>query len=446
MSLRLSRLLHAGYLFECQGTRVIFDPVFENPLSHNCYAYPDVQFDTAVLQSLKVDAVLISHYHEDHFCLESLNHFPRQTPIYLFTVFPELLELIRQLGFTRVHAIEIDHHLQFGPLRIHPLEALDADVDSLFHVQAEGCNILHVVDSWIGPNTFSRLQNVANWDLVLWPMQTMRELEVIAPEMAPPIDATTGHLPVEWQEQLKILNPRVLVPSSCQFRFEEGSWYNSAFFPVSYANFASDIFSLLPRCEVLRLNPGETLTWRNQQFHKEGRLDWVHPVGPQDVDYVFDPTLPPTPMPELATRFPALTETQRDRLDVFLHHELIERSQQLTADSCEFFSQRRHWQLVTYDHQGQARSFFFEVWDNQIRPQDEVRDIDWRTQICETKLFGALENGESLTSIYIRISPQGKGPSPADPLEDPLLRVLFEGQIGSYQKAQLRRLTAKSDR
>ena len=79
--MKISRILHAGYVFECDGTRILFDPVFENPFSRNCHAFPDVRFDLAAIRGLRPDAVFISHFHDDHCSMESLDLLDRATPI-----------------------------------------------------------------------------------------------------------------------------------------------------------------------------------------------------------------------------------------------------------------------------------------------------------------------------------------------------------------------------
>jgi hypothetical protein len=55
--------------------------------------------------------------------------------------------------------------------------------------------------------------------------------------------------------QLQALAPRYVVPSSCQFLQEPWSWYNRAFFPISYAQFAREVGAALPACAVVRLDP-----------------------------------------------------------------------------------------------------------------------------------------------------------------------------------------------
>ena len=98
--MKISRILHAGYVFEHGGTTIAFDPIFENPFSRNCHAFPDVRFDLEQIGQLKLDAVFISHFHDDHCSLESLQHLSKTTPVYLYCVHDELFEMLGQLGFS----------------------------------------------------------------------------------------------------------------------------------------------------------------------------------------------------------------------------------------------------------------------------------------------------------------------------------------------------------
>ncbi len=221
--MRVSRILHAGYLFESQSTQILFDPIFESPFSRNCYAFPDVKFDFAKIQNLEISAIFVSHIHDDHFSLESLRWLNRKTPVYIYSHRDEALKVIRDLGFKEVLRIHLDQTIQVGPIQVTSRYALNSEMDCLFEIRTEGLKALNVVDSWIDPLTFKNLAKQSPWDLVLWPFQILREVEVLSPKLC---SLAPEPWPHEWIEQLKELSPRFLVPSSCQFRQEEWSWYN----------------------------------------------------------------------------------------------------------------------------------------------------------------------------------------------------------------------------
>lgn len=417
--------MHAGYVFESNNRQIIFDPIFENPFSRNCYAYPNVEFDYAQIKNLKPDAVFISHYHDDHCSLESLQYLDRETVIYLYCVHKELFDMIEELGFLNVLPLQTDVSVKVGGFEVIPRLALDADVDSIFHIKAEGLNILNVVDAWIDPSAMAKLvQN--SWDLVLWPFQTMREIEVIAPSLALPAE-----LPVEWLEQLKILNPRFVVPSSCQFIQEEWSWYRKFYFPISYQYFQKEIEALIPSCTVYRLNPGVSIELSQNSLQPSTALSWISPRGEQDVDYEYDPHIQIPEMSEIARHFAQLSFSQTQRVLNYCKKNLIEKYNMLNTEL------NGRWRLVLYDHLGQAISFNYELQNGSISLAHDDRSVPWITEVPLAKVYAVLEDGESLSSMYLRM----QGMPFDDIADDPLIVCLFNGDFCAYQRNQLRKMS-----
>ncbi len=443
MSLKVSRILHAGYVFESGKTKIAFDPIFENPFSQNCFAFPSASFDLAAIRELKLDAVFISHYHEDHCSLVSLDLLGRQTPIYIYCGHDELFSLIRQLGFVQVHRLQIDTVANVGSFQVTPLLALDPDVDSIFKIETEGLLVLNVVDAWLDPATVTELSRQAPWDLVLWPFQTMRELEVLSPSRAEP---SGSEVPLEWIEELSLLRPRYIVPSSCQFIHEDWSWYNHALFPISYRDFARQVKSALPPSQIIRLNPSVSIELDRETLCYTAPLPWVHPAGPQDVDYQYKRELVPPSTADIATNFAALTAEQTERVDRFCRNELLRKYESL-GDAADYFDQPRYWRLMIYDHLGDPTTFEYEIQSGHVQLLvTSSDDIEWLTEVPVAKLYAALELGESLTSMYMRINDRPFAPDiernlkNVDVLQDPLVRCLFTGVFGAYQIAQLKRL------
>ena len=443
MSVIISRVLHAGYVFESAGTQIIFDPIFETPFSRNCFPYPAVEFDHAAIDRLRFDAIFISHYHDDHCSFESLRRLDRATPIYLFCVHPEMFALLARLGFTTVHALALDTPVTVGAFEITPRRAFDADVDSIFHIKTAGLNILNVVDAWIDDDTLERLARDAPWDLVLWPFQTMRELEALAPSRASPQPAV---VPDEWAAQLAALRPRYLVPSSCQFIFEPWSWLNHRFFPISYRMFAAFAVTALPEVEVIRLDPGTSVTLDHEGLRRSAPLAWMRPIGDQNIDYEFRPDEPAPSMAAVTRRFPALDREQSARVRAYCREGLITRYAELEPTDEPYFETTRTWRLEVYDHAGAVRTYHYRVHPMFLEAVSQSPPaVDWFTQIAETRLYGALDQGESLSSLYVRINDEVFDPETAhvredvDVIQDPLLRCLYTGRFGSYQIAQLAR-------
>jgi L-ascorbate metabolism protein UlaG (beta-lactamase superfamily) len=445
--LTVSRILHAGYVFECEQTRIAFDTIFENPFSRNCYAFPDVRFDTDAIRRERFAAVFISHFHDDHCSLESLDLLDRATPLFIYCIFDELFDMVRQLGFTSVYRLALNEPVMVGPFEVTAREAMDADVDSMFQVRAAGMNVLNVVDSWIDDATLAQLVLEGPWDMVLWPFQTMREIEVLAPSRA---DAAPPTLPQEWIAQLQALRPRYVVPSSCQFLQESWSWYNRAFFPVTYAQFAREVGAALPGAAVVRLNPSCSVRLEAGALQPARALAWVHPVGEQNVDYQYGGHAAPPSTAQIAGHIEALTQEQLARVMDYCRSELPGKYGQVEAAS-DYFDQPRIWQLALFEHDGAVTRFRYRL-DGASATLAEAGDepLGWTTEIPAAKLYAALEQGESLTSMYVRINDTvfdadtERALREADVVDDPLIRCLFSDTFGAYQAAQLRRLLARS--
>ena len=448
-SLTISRILHAGYVFECAGKRIAFDTIFDNPFSRNCHAFPDVRFDVDAIRAQRFDAVFISHFHDDHCSLDSLDLLARDTPLYIYCLFDELFTMVRQLGFTRVHALALNDPVEIGPFVVIPREAMDAEVDSMFQVRAAGMNVLNVVDSWIDADTLAQLVAAGPWDMVLWPFQTMREIEVLMPTRTVPAPPT---LPEEWITQLQALQPRWVVPSSCQFVQEPWSWYNHAFFPITYAQFAREVGAALPQAAVVRLDPSVSVRLDAHGLHPAAPLAWVQPRGGQDVDYDYRGNAAPPPTAQIAGRFAPLSDAQMARVLDYCRKELP-RNYGVVDGASTYFDQPRTWRLSLFDHAGGALRFDYQLDGEHAALLDEASAAPgWSTELPAAKLYAALEAGESLTSMYMRINADRFDDATERALlahdaevgDDPLVRTLFSATFGAYQAAQLRRLLARA--
>lgn len=445
MSLKVSRILHAGYIFESKKSRIIFDPLFESPFSRNCYSFPKVEFDHEQIRTIQFDAVFISHYHDDHCSLESLNYLDRSIPIYMYCLFDELLEMVRELGFEKVIPLTLGKTISIGDFVITPLRALDADVDSIFHIKCSDFNILNVVDSWMDTEMLDELVERGPWGLILWPFQTMREVEVISPSRATP---ASGEIPEELAEQLRRLNPQALVPSSCQFRFEEWSWYNSAFFPISYRSFEDQMRMIVPQTKIGRMDPSVSLEFEGSEFKYAESLPWIKRFCESQSDYHYEPDLKVPATAEVAKQFPPLTREQTTFVNHFLLQGLTERFQTFENYEESYFFKPRVWLLIVYEGDGAAVNYYYLIRGNDIKIINEKLTVPvaWKTEIIASRLYGALAEGESLTSLYIRINDCRFEQATenelvdTDLLEDPLLRGLYNGRIGSYQQAQLKKI------
>jgi hypothetical protein len=160
------------------------------------------------------------------------------------------------------------------------------------------------------------------------------------------------------------------------------------------------------------------------------------------VDYEFDANLVVPSTAEVARYFPQLTSEQTKMVLDYCREGLLERYARLESSDDGYFRKPRSWLLRLYDHEGSVREFEYRLSPGSMTLASGDA-IEWCTDVPMAKLHAALASGESLTSMYVRIndidfeSEIEKEIAAADPLEDPLVRSLYTGVFGEYQRAQL---------
>lgn len=444
MSIKVSRILHAGYLFEQEETRIIFDPIFENPFSQNCYAFPEVEFKLDLIKQLDLAAIFISHFHDDHCSLESLNLLNKNIPIYIYCMDTFLIEIIRKLGFKKITQLKINDVVVINKFKIKVVEALESEVDSLFAIEVLDLKILNVVDALISDEVSKKLAQLAPWDLVLWPYQIMRETDVLSPRRS---STAITETPTDFIEQLKLLQPKNVVPSSCQFIHENWSWYNESLFSMSYKQFNKDINQNIANCRVVKLNPAQSIYITSQKIESATNLNWVKVKGDPDIDYKYNPQAELPSTSDIAKNLRSSLDTELQRVLCYCQYEIINQYKNLELSDEAYFKQSVLWKLVLHEQNGSSKQFIYKILKDKIELiADETIRFSWLTELPLVKLFDALENGEALTSMYIRINDTQYTDAienqitQVDLLQDPLIRCLFNGSPYRYQLAQLKKL------
>ncbi|MFP5519175.1 MAG: MBL fold metallo-hydrolase [Bdellovibrionia bacterium] len=439
MTFEIERILHAGYIFRTSKAQVLFDPIFEEPFSFNCYSFPKVEYKYEQIQKAKFDAIFISHIHDDHFSLESLNLLKRQTPIYIYCLEQKCVFLLQELGFENIKQVRIGESLHIEDITVTVLEALDRDVDSVFHISSQNINILHVVDSWLSQSTLDYAKKI-KWDVILWPFQVMREIEALSPS----IDKQQNtEYPIELLNMLLSLNFNTIVPSSCQFKFEPWSYLNQIYFPISYQEFKDLIRQYRKHTEIVRLDPGQSIFWQLDGLTKRSPSTLVYAVE-KNVDYEFKPNVKVPELRHIVQNFESLSALKVEQLNYFLKNELLQQLQDLLNEG-PIFKAPTIWQLDIVWNESNTETLFFEFLIDRVQQVNELRSpAAWHTEILALKMWNALYLGESLSSLYLRVNNDSKRQNDElDALQDPLLGVLFNSVTLSYQERQLQRLRDK---
>jgi hypothetical protein len=168
-----------------------------------------------------------------------------------------------------------------------------------------------------------------------------------------------------------------------------------------------------------------------------GRLPWILPKGDQTLDYEYDPNLKVPATSEIAKKFSVLSKEQSQFVETFCKEGLPAKFAEVGPSGDLYFNKSREWKLSVYDHTGNEAVFCYRLNDDHMELIEFLnQDVEWKTEIIASKLYSALTTGESLSSLYVRVDKSVD----VDVVEDPLLRCLFNGEFGSYQKAQLERI------
>lgn len=448
MSLACHRLFHAGYQIQSPLALIWMDPILDNNFSVNVESYPQIKFEDSGVHHFPVEAVVISHIHDDHLSLTSLNKLKRNVAIYIYSpLYLKVIYLIKSLGFKEVYAIEPFESFNIKDIEIKVWPALDNEVDCLLSFHSQGFNILNVVDSWIPAGIINRLARTI-WDLVLWPFQYLRESEVLSPDR---FNQVSHSILPEHLEQLSELTIYNLVMSSCQFRMQGSSWLNHKFFSLSYAQFASQLNDCCPKINIINLLPGQGLFFLPKQV-----VSWAASLGFISIlaeqgsnDYYFDPYIKVPLMSQLASQLGSLDLQEELFLHLYIRHSLPETLTSLEWEKGSLFCEPLFtWQLLIYDHQGRAQSFFMMSDQGKFCLTEAVSNPDWVTEVSAARFYQALTKGFPLTSLYLQIARQplsSRGESylkePYQLFNDPLVKALYTPnplKYFDYEYAQIR--------
>jgi L-ascorbate metabolism protein UlaG (beta-lactamase superfamily) len=199
-SLRVRFLGHATVVIEMDGTRILTDPVLRGRVVHLRRLVPDP--GPAVVGRL--DGILISHLHFDHFDPGTLKRFERRVTV----VVPRggAVRYLERRGFTDVRGAEQGTAVQLGSVRVRAVQAL--------HSGSRG------TPGMSGPALGYVLQGSRSvyfaGDTDLYP--EMAELSGVDVALLPvagwgPRLPEGDHLnPVRAAEALRLLRPRIAIP------------------------------------------------------------------------------------------------------------------------------------------------------------------------------------------------------------------------------------------
>ena len=290
--MHVTLLGHATLLVEMDGCTVLMDPVFQDPFEDGAVAACPAR-EVFVDKLPKLDKIIISHSHLDHFDIPSLAQLPRDCEV-LCPEDPVIPYVLGKLGFEKVRMIEAGASIQLGAGEmLTTFSNIDVIEFGVVFKDRSG-TFWNEVDTVITPSTveYVKLQ-VGHIDL-LFTVFASQNLGFFGSMRAGyPLDIPRTNL-----SNIRQIAPTLVVPGSAGFRFAGAlEWTNPFLFPISRDHFLGDIARVAPEIPSTVANPGDV-------FEIAGGVVTRHPGASavarmiEDDTYLieFDATAPVPPL------------------------------------------------------------------------------------------------------------------------------------------------------
>jgi L-ascorbate metabolism protein UlaG (beta-lactamase superfamily) len=239
----VTRIAHASVLLELGGQRILTDPWFSQTGSYR----PGEPLGISLENLPKLDLVIASHGHYDHFDIETFAAYPdKAVPM---VVGPDMVEKARAAGFTNVRELKVWESAQLGDITVTACPGSHGVDEVTFMLQAHGSTVYFGGDSRLIPEMEEIPKRFPSVQLALL---SVNGLHAMGKQMV--MSAT------EAAQLAGMLRAEAAVPMHYRF---QGSWFTETFI-LSYdgtpERFAEAVKTSAPSTQVRILEPGERLT------------------------------------------------------------------------------------------------------------------------------------------------------------------------------------------
>lgn len=255
--MKVTLLGHAAVLVEMTGATCLMDPVFHDPFEDGAVvSCPRRSIDIERIP--KIDLLVISHRHLDHFDIPSLSVIAKRSAL-CDVLCPEddaIVYALERLGFKNVHPEKPLKHFAFDSFEILTTRSYTTRVIEFGVVFKDRSGVFwNQVDSRIIPEGVPKvLQQAGRVDL-LFAMYASQNFDFFE-------SRGTG-FPYETHalnlSNVLAIRPRLTVPGAAGFRFAGPGldWCNSFLFPMSAERFVADLARLDPELATCIAQPGD---------------------------------------------------------------------------------------------------------------------------------------------------------------------------------------------
>jgi L-ascorbate metabolism protein UlaG (beta-lactamase superfamily) len=285
--MRVTLLGHASVLIEMNGARCLMDPVFDDPFEEGVVATCPRRI-VHVDKLPKIDVLILSHAHPDHFHIPSLARLSRDSQV-LCPRDKVLTYALDRLGFKKVEAAKPNTRFDFD---VHEFFTTHSNVSNVIEfgvVFKDGSGTFwNQVDTVLAPHTIEETMRHAGPIDLLFAMYASQNFGFF--------DSKPATFPFAMHEMnlstVLAIHPRVVVPGSAGFRFcAPVEWCNSFLFPMSRERFVRDLARLDPSIVSRIANPGDVFEIEGGKVHHRPGASPVAETCENDTARLrFDPT------------------------------------------------------------------------------------------------------------------------------------------------------------
>ena len=287
--MKITLLGHASILVEMAGATCLMDPVLFDPFEEGAVtSCPRRSVFPHLLP--RVDTLIVSHRHPDHFDLRSLALLPRDADV-IVPGDPLIGYALKALGFRHIHPVEPMAPILAEQFELYPTRSEVTTVREFGMIFKDASGTFwNQVDSALSPQTIGAVrQRFGRIDL-LFAMYASQNFDYF--------DRRTVEFPFETHRQnlanVMRIDPCTVAPGAAGFRFcGAHAWLNPFLFPLSRRRFAEDLQRLSFGGAIAIMNPGDVFDIApGRVVHRSGASAIAVMDEDDSAAIDFDPTAP----------------------------------------------------------------------------------------------------------------------------------------------------------